>query len=97
MDIIPTRRVLEGRVTPLGLTPDMTDAKQRSVRQLLSRLTADGDFAVMELPRPTASTAVSLMCRNAFPGRIWFSSFPRGKQPEKALARDCTRLRRLAG
>ena len=55
MDVIPTHALLEGRINHLGLTAGMTDAKHRSVRQLLDRLTADGDFAVMQLPRPTAS------------------------------------------
>ena len=56
MELVPTQALLEGRISHLGLKAEMTDAKQRSVWQLLKRLTADGDFAVMELPRLTATT-----------------------------------------
>ena len=91
MDLMPTRALLAGQVSPLGLTPDMTDAKQRSVRQLLSRLTADGDFAVMELPRLTAASGgvFNLPVGLSQPDLVFMlpldEDLQKGRIPEKVL------------
>ncbi|HIU18154.1 MAG TPA: SpoIIE family protein phosphatase [Candidatus Avidesulfovibrio excrementigallinarum] len=91
MEIMSTKEFRQGRISPLGLTSDMTDAKQRSVRQLLTRLTADGDFAVMKLPRLTASSGgVFNLPAGLSQSDLVFllpldESVPKGQIPEKVL------------
>ncbi|WP_297218937.1 SpoIIE family protein phosphatase [uncultured Desulfovibrio sp.] len=92
MEILPTRRLLAGETSRLGLTAELRDAKQRPMRQIFGRLPAYGDFAVLDLPRLVATAGKTEPARTA-PYRPVLAYFlplddgprPAGQLPQSVL------------